>query len=262
MTDTFISYSRKDKIFVQRIFEALAATGRSAWVDWESIPFSAEWWQEIQQGINSADNFIVIVSQHWLASEICNKELAYAYERNKRVIPIIRNEVDVKREMASIWFGSAWESQARENWNLIGKLNWLYFRKREDADCECQYEENTDANDPICDGPQCDLDNFEKSFQALLQTVETDIDHVRQHTRLLIRAREWELDKNNDSLLLRGDGCKVRKWWEIQDRRSKRKSVEFCAYPGHYTSPLRVCKNNCIIFRLRPMARASTVRSR
>ncbi len=33
MTDVFISYSRKDKAFVQRLHQAIAAEGRDTWVD-------------------------------------------------------------------------------------------------------------------------------------------------------------------------------------------------------------------------------------
>ncbi|HLY25229.1 MAG TPA: toll/interleukin-1 receptor domain-containing protein, partial [Aggregatilineales bacterium] len=98
MTDVFLSYSRKDKVFVRRLFEGLKTTGRDAWVDWESIPYSVEWWMEICAGIEQADNFLFIVSQHSLASKICNDELAYARTHNKRIIPIIRQQVNVQKD--------------------------------------------------------------------------------------------------------------------------------------------------------------------
>ena len=34
MADVFISYAREDKVFVRRLFEALEAHDRDAWVDW------------------------------------------------------------------------------------------------------------------------------------------------------------------------------------------------------------------------------------
>ena len=33
----FISYSRKDKVFVQKLNDALDSAGVKAWVDWEGI---------------------------------------------------------------------------------------------------------------------------------------------------------------------------------------------------------------------------------
>lgn len=49
----FISYSRKDITFVRRLFEILKTHELAAWVDWEGIPPSAEWWGEIQAAIES-----------------------------------------------------------------------------------------------------------------------------------------------------------------------------------------------------------------
>jgi hypothetical protein len=43
----FISYSRKDKAFVSKLGDVLAAQKRDAWVDWRDIPLTAEWQQEI-----------------------------------------------------------------------------------------------------------------------------------------------------------------------------------------------------------------------
>ena len=47
MSQLFISYSRKDINFVRKLFGALQAEKREAWVDWKSIPPSAEWMEEV-----------------------------------------------------------------------------------------------------------------------------------------------------------------------------------------------------------------------
>jgi hypothetical protein len=54
MADVFISYSRKDKDFVKALHAALVQQNRETWVDWEDIPLTADWWQEIQSGIETA----------------------------------------------------------------------------------------------------------------------------------------------------------------------------------------------------------------
>ena len=36
----FISYSRKDKLFVRKLNDAIKSAGINAWVDWESIPLN------------------------------------------------------------------------------------------------------------------------------------------------------------------------------------------------------------------------------
>lgn len=195
-TEVFISYSRKDRGFVTRLFESLEVQGRAAWVDWESIPYSVDWWQEIQDGIDSANNVICVISPAWLTSEMCHKEFAYASERGKRIIPIIRIDSDAKAIKAQ-WIDKPWEQQARANLEALKKINWLYCRKKSDGHVDTLEAGAAD------DQPANDLDNFDKAYQDLIKTLETDDDHVRRHTRLLMRAREWENFQRDDSYLLR-----------------------------------------------------------
>ena len=49
----FVSYSRKDIDFVRRLHAALADLGRETWVDWEGIPPTADWMQQIAAAIES-----------------------------------------------------------------------------------------------------------------------------------------------------------------------------------------------------------------
>src|SRR5262249_25569715 len=42
------------------------------------------------------------------------------------------------------------------------------------------------------------------AFTAFEEALDTDLDWVRLHTRLLVRAREWESKGRDSSLLLRG----------------------------------------------------------
>ena len=51
MTDVFISYSRRDKTFTQKLVEALQAANREVWADWASIPAASDWDAEIKYGL-------------------------------------------------------------------------------------------------------------------------------------------------------------------------------------------------------------------
>ncbi len=83
MADVFISYSRKDKDFVRQLHEAFANLRREAWVDWEDIPLTAEWLQEIYAGIDSAHNFGFAITPESVISPACHKEVDYAAKNNK-----------------------------------------------------------------------------------------------------------------------------------------------------------------------------------
>ena len=39
-------------------------------------------------------------------------------------------------------------------------------------------------------------DDFEANFELLIQALGTDLEHVREHTRLLTRAIEWDQDQH------------------------------------------------------------------
>lgn len=96
MTDVFISYSRKDKEFVGRLHEALKARGRDTWIDWHDIPPSAVWFQEIRSAIEAADAILFVISPKSTVSEVCSSEITHAIQNNKRIVPILREEVDSK----------------------------------------------------------------------------------------------------------------------------------------------------------------------
>ncbi len=94
MADVFISYSRRDKDIVRRLYDALAAQKRDVWVDWEDIPPTAEWLKEVYAGIEAADTFICVLSPDSIASVICAREVEHAVTCKKRLIPIVVRDVD------------------------------------------------------------------------------------------------------------------------------------------------------------------------
>ena len=58
-TRVFISYSRRDKDFFKSLHDAISEAGVNTWVDWENIPLTADWWDEIVRGIKNADAFVI-----------------------------------------------------------------------------------------------------------------------------------------------------------------------------------------------------------
>ncbi len=56
-------------------------------------------------------------------------------------------------------------------------------------------------------------DDFNIGFQKLIQAIDTDLDGVRTHTRLLQRAIEWDSKKRDRCFLLRGNDLKEAREW-------------------------------------------------
>ncbi|NET38100.1 MAG: TIR domain-containing protein [Cyanothece sp. SIO1E1] len=172
MADVFISYSRKDKEFVQKLHAALEQAGRDAWVDWAGIAPTAEWWEEIKLGIEKSDTFVFILSPASVGSKVCTEEIDHAVKRNKRLVPIVCRDVkpqDVHSDLA--------------------RLNWLFFRESDD---------------------------FAATFQTLLKVIDTDLAHVKAHTRLLVKAIEWDTQGHDPSFLLQGTDLQAAAQWLSQ----------------------------------------------
>lgn len=71
----------------------------------------------------------------------------------------------------------------------IGRLNWIYFR---------------------------DSDDFDATFASLLKVLDTDLDWKRSHSRLLVRAKEWERESREKNFLLRGKDLREAEEWQAQ----------------------------------------------
>ena len=181
MPEVFISYSRKDKDFVANLNQALAEQQRDTWLDTKDIPPTAEWLKEIFGAIEAADTFVFVMSPDGILSPICQQELMHALEHHKKIIPLVRREVDTKTVPDS-----------------LAKLNWLFFREH---------------------------DNFDASFQTLVKAINTDLDHVRTHTRFLLKAIDWETKGHDQGLLLRGLDLKEGEAWLAQNSEKEPKST-------------------------------------
>ena len=95
--DVFFSYSRKDLAFVQRLAAELLARGKDVWVDWEDIRKSADWRAKVEGGIESSRAVVAVLSPDFATSDVCGEEIDHAVEHNKRLVPIVRDEVDRRK---------------------------------------------------------------------------------------------------------------------------------------------------------------------
>jgi WD40 repeat protein len=93
-TDAFISYAREDKAFVTRLHDSLRADGRTAWVDWEGIPPSAQWRMAIEAAITNGQSFVFVISRFSATSVVCAEEAAIAARHNKKIIPLVLEDVE------------------------------------------------------------------------------------------------------------------------------------------------------------------------
>lgn len=115
-TQVFISYSRKNKLFTRKLNDALDAAGLEAWVDWEGIPFSADWMATITAAIEASDAFIFVISKDSIKSVYCLKELEFALQSNKKIIPVVYSEPGKGHDLHP----------------KLSSTNWVFLRPRKE----------------------------------------------------------------------------------------------------------------------------------
>ncbi len=173
-TKIFISYSRKNKLFVRKLNKAINESGIESWVDWEGIPLSADWMAEITSAIQASDAFVFVISPDSLKSKVCMDELELGIQYNKKIIPVLYCAPEKRQKM---------------NPKLVS-TNWVYMRPQKD--------------------------DFKATIPKLVESIQTDLGWVKQHTRLLQRASEWEQKQRNKSYLMQGTDLSDGEQWMIE----------------------------------------------
>ena len=98
----FISYSRKDMAFADRLDAALKARGFEPLIDRTEIYAFEDWWKRIEALISRADTVVFVLSPDAVASDVALKEVAYAASLNKRFAPIVCRRVDRRRDARGV----------------------------------------------------------------------------------------------------------------------------------------------------------------
>ena len=172
----FISYAREDKWFARELQEILRQRGITSWLDDKEIRPTAQWEKEIQNAIITNDFVIYIASRNSaLQDSYCLKELKFAKDNNKKIVPI---NIDTNLQWLPV---------------EIQDIHWINFSSllylQEDGMIRINHKSA----------------EFDQSFNMLISALETELDWVKTHSRLLEKAWEWKAQNKNTSYLLIGD---------------------------------------------------------
>ena len=83
--------------------------------------------------------------------------------------------------------------------------------------------------------------DFEAGVNRLVEVLDTDIDRVHPHTRLLTQARKWETRSHDSGLLLRGAELKEAETWlaDQAGRHTRPSPADPGQPPRHHPPPAR-----------------------
>src|SRR5262245_24814416 len=150
----FISYSRDDLDFADQLDAALSdVCGFDSVIDRHGIPGGEEWKSRLGNLISEADTVVFVLSPASARSEICDWEVKEATRLGKRILPVIWRPLE----------GASPPPRLRER-------NYIIFHA-----------------DPKTPGS-----GFGTGLVNLVAALNTDFDWLREHTRYLQRASEWD----------------------------------------------------------------------
>lgn len=93
-TKIFISYSRQDKGQIDQLYQALSGDDElEVFLDEYDIAAAEDWKERLESLIRSADTVIFATSSASTTSDICRWEVEQAASLNKRILPVILEDV-------------------------------------------------------------------------------------------------------------------------------------------------------------------------
>ncbi|TAK14522.1 MAG: toll/interleukin-1 receptor domain-containing protein [Anaerolineae bacterium] len=159
-----ISYSRKDKEFVRQVYDGLLKLGLPAENVW------VDW-----EGIPLSADWMAEITKGIQSADV----IVFIISPDSVSSKVCAEELELalanNKKLVPILHREPNKGDKLDP--KIAATNWVYMR------------------------PQ---DNFEATLPALFETINTDLEWVAEHTRLLSKGIEWQQRDQNPSYLLRG----------------------------------------------------------
>jgi tetratricopeptide (TPR) repeat protein len=170
----FISYSREDLDFADQLDAALTLYGFECLIDRHGISGGEDWKRRLGNLIIEADTVVFVLSPSSAHSDICAWEVEEAARLNKRILPIIFRALE----------GASPPPR-------LQSLNYIFFHAESKAPGS----------------------GFGTGLAKLIAALNTNFDWLREHTRYLQRAIEWDTGGRAANRLFSGDDIAEAKAW-------------------------------------------------
>jgi len=191
MTDVFVSFAAEDSELCNRIVFELSRYAITAWLHHKDIEKGSDFISSIENGIIKANNVIYIISHNSHNSDYCGRELSIAINNNKRIIPLIIDNIDTAHLPKE-----------------VKTLQYIDFTHTAHTETDQLNVEQRKEKSP-----------FHKAIDQLIQHLHKDHDYYEQHKVLLYQAYKWVNQNMNYSILLRGHNLeKAVSWLKMGDQ--------------------------------------------
>jgi CHASE2 domain-containing sensor protein len=185
MTQVFLAYADADRERQEQVRLSLMLAGFTVWSSLTDIQSGKDFQAEINRGIENADNLVILLSPRALRSLYCLREISYAFELNKRVIPLLIEPIN----LASLGQGETLPEDAAITLSRLQQLQFIDFSHTQDSEA------------------------YQQSLDQLLKRLQDGAQYLREHKELLVQALKWQRQQRNPSILLRGSALYYYEAW-------------------------------------------------
>ncbi len=104
MGHIFISYSKKDIVYAEKLINALKREGFNPWLDMEGLGAGTHWQTRLQKQIYTCDAYILVMSRNAFNSKWVPDELVTAKTRGKPIFPLLLDDTEMFLAIQTIQF--------------------------------------------------------------------------------------------------------------------------------------------------------------
>ncbi len=196
-TDVFICYDLRNIEMQKRVVNALVLRGISTWVHSKDIQKGSDFELALREGIENSDNLLFLLSGDSLTSQYCQLELEHAQRLNKRILPILVENVKM----------DDYNTPSKE---IVKSLQWIDFANIKERSVLTEVT-NANVQDEV--EARKSKSDFEKRMDELICQIKFDQNYFNTHKELLAKAIKWEKQNFNEHLLLRGTRLEQSQIW-------------------------------------------------
>jgi formylglycine-generating enzyme required for sulfatase activity len=153
MTQVFISYSRKDLAFVERLAKDLQAAGLQVWYDLSGLEVGQRWGSEIQKAIRKSKIVVAVLSPHSVRSEWVEREILFASNRKLKVVPLLYRSCELPMWCVNLHYidlqGKGYEAHFPELLKALGAKSDKIDNKKEPVAVLASVQELPDIPKPL-----------------------------------------------------------------------------------------------------------------
>lgn len=137
--DVFVSYAREDLTFVRELEARLAPGEVRLWFDVDGLFAGERFWDEIRKAIDAAAAVVFVITPESIVSAYCQRELEYAADRQKRIVPVLRRDVpdgSTPKEIAGlqwVFLKDADSDSGLESLKSAIRADWVWLRQHAPA---------------------------------------------------------------------------------------------------------------------------------